>query len=155
MNIGKFATFAILAALTITALPSPAAAQGQGARAIEGVWDITLTNPPGVRVPTRRIITYHSDGTVYDHAGGNEMPAQGVWEHAGNGLFEGVWWRFTRDAAGEITALIRVRSRIRMLSPDEYENEAKIDIFGPAGGAPIGGFTATGRGRRINMESFN
>ena len=154
MNIGKLARFAVIAALTITALPSPAEAQGLGARALEGVWDVTVTVPPGVPVPTRRIHTYHAGGTAYDHAGGTEMPAQGVWEHVGRGEFDAVFWRFVRDAAGEITLIVRVRSRIRITSADEYENEAKIDVFNPAG-ALVANFDATGRARRIKLESFN
>ena len=161
MNIGKLATLAVLAAMTITVLPSPASAQGNAARSIEGVWDITTTAIPGVPVPTRRIHTYHSGGTAYDHAGGTEMAAQGVWEHAGRGVFEAVFWRFIRDAAGEITFIVRVGSRIRMLSEDEYENDAKIDVFGPTSEPlaslrnPVASFTATGRGRRIKLDPLN
>jgi hypothetical protein len=161
MNIGKLATFAVIAAMTIAVLPSPASAQGNGARSLEGVWDVS-TNPPGVPgVATRRIHTYHTGGTAYDHAGGTEMPAHGVWEHVGRGDFEAVFWRFVRDAAGQITFIVRVRSRIHMLSPDEYENEAKIDVFAPSSEPlanlrdPVVSFNATGRGRRVKFESFN
>ena len=162
MNIGKLATFAVIAAMTVTAFPSPASAQGNGARAIEGVWDVSTTNPPGVPgVPTRRIHTYHVGGTAFDHAGGTEMPAQGVWEHVGRGEFEAVFWRFVRDASGQITFIVRVRSRIRMLSPDEYENEAKVDVFSPTSEPlanlrdPVASFNATGRGNRIKPDPFN
>ncbi|HUQ92665.1 MAG TPA: hypothetical protein VM120_13380 [Bryobacteraceae bacterium] len=144
-----------IAALAALAARGTVQAQGQGARALEGVWDVAITNPPGLMAPTRRLITYGADGTVLDDSGTpGEMPARGVWDYTGAGVFEGTWWRFARDAQGQVTVDIKVRSRIHMVSSDEYENDAKIDIFTPAGQL-INSGTAKGHGRRIKLDAFD
>lgn len=146
---------AAVAALAAVAVRGTAPAQGLGARALQGVWDVQITNPPGSPLPTRRIITYHADGTVLDNSGApGESLAQGVWEFTGSGVFEGTWWRYFRDAQGQIVGDVRVRSCIRMISDDEYENEAKIEVFGPSGQVLFSS-QATGRGRRIKNHAFD
>jgi hypothetical protein len=136
-----------------------ARAQSRGAQALIGAWDVTTTNldgnpPPGPST-ARRLITYAYGGTVFDFSGSpGEIPAQGVWDYAGNNTFEGTWLRLIRNSDGLVIATNRVRSRIHLKSEDEYENEAKVEIFDPEGKV-LFSWRASGRGRRIKLEPFD
>jgi hypothetical protein len=81
------------------------------------------------------------------------MPAQGVWEYGGGNTFDATFVRLIRDAQGQVVATNRVRSRIHLKTEDEYENEAKSDIFDLAG-VLLFNWRAMGLGRRIRLESF-
>jgi hypothetical protein len=81
------------------------------------------------------------------------MPAQGVWEYGGADTFDATFVRLIRDAQGQVVATNRVRSRIHLKTEDEYENEAKSDVFDLAGGL-LFNWRAKGLGRRIRLESF-
>jgi hypothetical protein len=148
-----------LAASAVLLTPKKAQAQSRGANALVGAWDVTTTNldgnaPPGP-VTVRRVITYADGGTVFDFSGSpGEIPGQGVWEYTGNHTFEGTWLRLVRDNQGQVIATNRVRSRIQIKSDDEYENEARVDIFDPEGKV-LFNWRAVGRGRRIKLESFD
>src|SRR5689334_22451949 len=112
-------------------------AQSLGSKALVGAWDVSTTTvdgnlPPGLPPTARRLHTYADGGTAFDHSGSpGEMPAQGVWEYGGANTFEATFVRLIRDAQGQVVATNRVRSRIHLKTEDEYENEAKSDVFDP------------------------
>jgi hypothetical protein len=134
-------------------------AQSRGSNALVGAWDVTTTYldgnvPPGLPPTARRLHTYADGGTAFDHSGSpGEMPAQGVWEYGGADTFDATFVRLIRDAQGQVVATNRVRSRIHLKTEDEYENEAKSDVFDLAGGL-LFNWRAKGLGRRIRLESF-
>jgi hypothetical protein len=59
--------------------------------------------------------------------------------------------RLIRDAQGQVVAMNRVRSRIRLRTEDEYENEAKSEVFNLAG-VTLFSWRAKGEGHRIKLE---
>jgi hypothetical protein len=134
-------------------------AQSRGSNALVGSWDVTTTTldgnfPPGLPPTTRRLHTYADGGTAFDNSGSpGEMPAQGVWEYGGGNTFDATFVRLIRDAQGQVVATNRVRSRIHLKTEDEYENEAKSDVFDLAG-VLLFNWRANGVGRRIRLESF-
>jgi hypothetical protein len=134
-------------------------AQSRGSNALVGSWDVTTTNldgnfPPGLSPTSRRLHTYADGGTAFDNSGSpGEMPAQGAWEYGGANTFDATFVRLIRDAQGQVVATNRVRSRIHLKTEDEYENEAKSDIFDLAG-VLLFNWRAMGLGRRIRLESF-
>ncbi|MBI4908237.1 MAG: hypothetical protein HY820_31715 [Acidobacteria bacterium] len=134
-------------------------AQSRGSKALIGAWDVTTIyldgdQPPNIPLTSRRLVTFAEGGTVFDNSGlPGEIPAEGVWEFAGANIFEGTWVRLIRDAQGQVVGTNRVRSQIRLTTEDEYENEAKIDVFNLAG-ATLFSWRARGQGRRIKLDSF-
>jgi hypothetical protein len=134
-------------------------AQSRGSNALVGSWDVSTTYlegnlPPGAGPTTRRLHTYADGGTAFDNSGSaGEMPAQGVWEYVGSNTFEATFVRLFRDAQGQVVATNKVRSRIRLRTEDEYENEAKSEVFNLAG-ATLFSWRAKGEGRRIKLEPF-
>jgi hypothetical protein len=157
MNRRKWISHSALTSAATLLGASEVRAQSRGANALVGAWDVTTTNldgirPPGLPVISRRLITYSDGGTVLDNSGlPGEMAAEGVWEYAGANTFEGTWVRLLRDVQGQLVGTNRVRSRIHVITEDEYENEAKIDIFNLAG-MTLFSWRATGVGRRITLK---
>jgi hypothetical protein len=135
-------------------------AQSHGSNALVGSWDVSTTNldgnlPPGVGVTSRRLHTYSEGGTAFDNSGlSGEMPAQGVWEYVGSNTFETTFVRLIRDAQGQVIATNKVRTRVRLRTEDEYENEAKSEVFNLAG-ATVFSWRAKGEGHRIKLEPFD
>lgn len=135
------------------------AAQSRGSNALVGAWDVTTTNldgnfPPSATPTTRRLHTYADGGTAFDNSGSpGEMPAEGVWEYVGANTFEATFVRLIRDAQGQVIATNKVRSRIRLKTEDEYENEARSEIFNLAG-VTLFSWRAKGEGHRIKLEPF-
>jgi len=136
-----------------------ASAQAHGAKALVGAWDVTTTNldgnpPPAAPPTTRRLHTYADGGTAFDNSGSpGEMPAEGVWEYLGSDTFATTFVRLIRDAQGQLVATNKVRTRIRLRTEDEYENEAKSEVFNLAGVA-LYSWRARGEGHRIKLEPF-
>jgi len=134
-------------------------AQSRGANALVGTWDVTTTNlegnlPPGVGPTTRRLHTYADGGTAFDNSGSpGEMPAQGVWAYVGGNTFETTFVRLIRDAQGQLIVTNKVRTRIRLKTEDEYENEAKSEVFNLAG-VMLFSWRAKGEAHRIKLEPF-
>jgi hypothetical protein len=75
-----------------------ARAEGQGARAIEGVWAMSITlrdcsTGAPLGPPFRSLLTFHQGGTVSESPGGTQFapgqrsPGHGVWSHAGPSRF--------------------------------------------------------------------
>ena len=132
-------------------------AQTRGSNALVGAWDVTTTTldgnfPPGFPPTTRRLHTYADGGTAFDNSGSpGEMPAQGVWEYGGANTFDATFVRLIRDAQGQVVATNRVRSRIHLKTEDEYENEAKSEVFNLAD-VILFSWRAKGEGRRIKLE---
>src|SRR5262249_55065912 len=124
-----------------------------------GAWDVTPTyldgnRPPGLPPTSRRLTSYADGGTAFDNSGSpGEMPAEGVWEYAGANTFEATFVRLIRNAQGQVVATNKVRTRIQLKTEDEYENEAKIDVFNLAG-ATLFSWRDTAQGRRIKLEPF-
>ena len=160
MNRRKWISYSALTSAATLLGASEARAQSHGANALVGAWDVTTTyldgnRPPSLPETSRRLVTYSDGGTVFDNSGlPGEIPAEGVWEYAGGNTFEGTWVRLLRDAQGQVVGTNRVRSRIHVTTEDEYENEAKIDIFNLAG-MTLFSWRATGIGRRIKLEPFD
>jgi hypothetical protein len=83
----------LLATTTGTAL-----AQGSGARAIEGVWGMTITlrdcaTGAPLGPPFRSLLTFHAGGTMSESPGtpqfsaGQRSPGHGVWSHSSGSTF--------------------------------------------------------------------
>jgi hypothetical protein len=151
--------FAFAVAATLVAA-SQGRAQSRGSNALVGTWDVSTTNldgnlPPGALPTTRRLHTYADSGTAFDNSGSSgEMPAQGVWEYVGSNTFETTFVRLIRDAQGQVVATNKVRTRVQLRNEDEYENEAKSEVFNLAG-ATLFSWRAKGEGHRIKLEPFD
>jgi hypothetical protein len=134
-------------------------AQLRGSNALVGAWDVTTTTlggnvPPNAPPTTRRLHTYADGGTAFDNSGSpGEMPAEGVWEYVGGNTFEATFVRLIRDTQGQLILTNKVRSRIRLKTEDEYENEAKSEVFDLAG-VTLFSWRAKGEGHRIKLEPF-
>jgi hypothetical protein len=88
----------IVSGLALSGLPTAALAQGQGARALEGVWAMSITlrdcttNAP-LGPPFRTLLSFHAGGTLSESPGATQFaPGQrsnghGVWSHAGGDTF--------------------------------------------------------------------
>lgn len=134
-------------------------AQSRRGPSLQGVWRVSVTSgpgaPPGFPARWETLISYAAGGTVLEYNGGPGFtPAHGVWLYAGNGMFEGTWFRYNYNPQGEIQAVTKVRSRIRMTSDDEYTNEARVDVYGPNGQIVVS-WPSAGHGRRIVIEPLD
>ena len=93
-------TFAVvlvgLCSLAVTA--TPAFAQGLGARAIEGVWGMSITlrdctTQAPLGPPLRTLLTFHAGGTLSESPGtsqfapGQRSNGHGLWSYTGAGSF--------------------------------------------------------------------
>jgi len=89
----------ILLSLSILAvMPGPARADGAGARALEGVWAMSLTlrdcaTGAPLGPPFRSLLTFHRGGTLSESAGttgfapGQRSPGHGLWSRSGRNAF--------------------------------------------------------------------
>jgi hypothetical protein len=101
MNTSRKTLALVLSALlTLAATATPAFSQGHGARAIEGVWamsitlrDCTTQTPLGP--PLRTLLTFHAGGTLSESPGtsqfapGQRSNGHGLWSHTGANTFTG------------------------------------------------------------------
>jgi hypothetical protein len=81
-------------------------------------------------------------------------PAHGAWKYSGRGEFEGAWFRFAYDPQGAVLVLIKGRSRLRMVSDNEYTNQVKIEVYG-TNGQILTAWTNTSVGQRIVVEPID
>src|SRR3712207_5500160 len=88
----------LLILLTVTGAATPAFAQGEGARAIEGVWAMSITlrdctTQAPLGPPLRTLLTFHAGGTLSESPGtsqfapGQRSNGHGLWSHAGANSF--------------------------------------------------------------------
>jgi hypothetical protein len=84
--------------LAVVGMSTPAAAQGGGAHAIEGVWSMSLTlrdcaSGAALGPPFRTLLTFHSGGTLSETPGstqfapGQRSSGHGLWSHAGGNSY--------------------------------------------------------------------
>jgi hypothetical protein len=92
------AAILVITLFAIASTTEPAAAQGNGARAIEGVWSMTLTlrdcaTGNALGPPFRTLLTFHSGGTLSESPGttqfapGQRSAGHGVWSSTGGQTF--------------------------------------------------------------------
>lgn len=134
----------------------PAAAQSQGATALEGAWSAHITQqnqPPGAAAAFDTLITYSRGGTTVEQNGAPGFgPAVGAWAFKGGSQFVATWIKPIYDPAnGSFSGTVRIRAQIRMGSPDEYESDDVVQFFLP-NGSPGPSWTSTVTGRRIKAE---
>lgn len=76
-------------------MAAPAIAQGGGAKALEGVWAMSLTlrdcaSGAALGPPFRSLLTFHAGGTLSESAGttqfaaGQRSPGHGLWAYSGS-----------------------------------------------------------------------
>lgn len=99
MNRTRQTAVALLVSLsTLAATTETALAQGSGARAIEGVWGMSLTlrdcaTGAALGPPFRSLLTFHAGGTLTESPGttqfsaGQRSPGHGGWSHTGGNTF--------------------------------------------------------------------
>jgi hypothetical protein len=96
-TIHRITIIMFLSLLATAGMPSAALAQGEGARALEGVWAMSLTlrdcaTTAPLGPPFRSLLTFHMGGTVSESPAGQFAPGQrssghGVWSHSGGATF--------------------------------------------------------------------
>lgn len=89
----------LFSVLAIASTTDPAVADGRGARAVEGVWAMSITlrdcaTGAPLGPPVRTLLTFHAGGTLSESPGtpqfapGQRSPGHGVWSHSGGDTFE-------------------------------------------------------------------
>jgi hypothetical protein len=90
--------FILFTLFAVAAMTAPALAQEQGARAIEGVWSMSITlrdcaTQAPLGPPLRSLLTFHTGGTLTENAGtpqfapGQRSSGHGLWSHTGGQTF--------------------------------------------------------------------
>ncbi len=85
--------FVLFGLCSLAGTATPAFAQGQGARAIEGVWGMTITlrdctTQAPLGPPLRTLLTFHAGGTLSESPGtsqfapGQRSNGHGLWSYA-------------------------------------------------------------------------
>lgn len=137
----------LLSVLTIAGTAGPVRAEGGGARAIEGVWGMSLTlrdcaTGAPLGPPFRSLLTFHTKGTLSESAGttgfaaGQRSPGHGVWSHTGGKTFAA---RFVAmilfdtppapPAPGFQTGWLVVGSNFTMIDADRLAITATAQFF--------------------------
>lgn len=159
MTLRRHYVQAILAALISLLGAIPVAAQSRGERALEGAWQasIKVKQPaPPFAVDFTTLVTYSGGGTTNECNGTvGQSPAQGEWSFAGNSTFYVKWLKHVRNPqTNELIAIVRIRSRLVMKSPDEYSALDKVDVYGPDG-LVAASWEANHEGTRIKAEPID
>jgi hypothetical protein len=88
----------ILGLFAFATMATPVLAQEQGARAIEGVWAMSITlrdctTQAPLGPPLRTLLTFHAGGTLSESPGtsqfapGQRSPGHGIWSHVNGDTF--------------------------------------------------------------------
>jgi hypothetical protein len=91
-------TLVLFSLFGIAVAATPAIAQGQGARAIEGVWSMSITlrdctTQAPLGPPLRTLLTFHAGGTLSESPGtsqfapGQRSNGHGLWSHVSANSF--------------------------------------------------------------------
>jgi hypothetical protein len=152
----KHSLLPAVAALLVSHVAVPtAAAQSQGANAIQGAWTLEVhqQNPPPGVTDFRSLITFSAGGSTVEANGApGSGPATGVWEFVRAGEFAVTWFKPIYDVStGAFLGTLKIRGLLRMKSIDEYEGSNKLDFYFANGAPPISWTTFT-IGKRIKVE---
>src|SRR5262245_25345737 len=132
-----------------------ARAQGQGANAIQGAWQVEIKqqNPPPGVTDFQSLITFSAGRTTVEENGAPGFgPAVGTWEFIRSGEFAATWLKpIYNPQTGALQGMVKIRARIQMKSPDEYESRDKVDFYLPDG-TLAASWTTVATGRRIKVE---
>ena len=135
-------------------------AQSDGEHALEGAWTHHVTPgadaPPGPPV-IDTFVTYSAGGTTVEQNGapGGFGPSVGEWRFARNGEFDVTWMKPIYDPqSGQLVVMVRIRARLRMLSPDHYQSSDITEVYG-LDGKLIVSWNATTQGNRIQVVPVN
>lgn len=147
-----------LAALLLVTGASTLWAQSNGATALEGSWTLEVhqQNPPPGVSDFRSLITFSAGGATVEASGApGTGPATGAWQFVRAGEFAVTWLKPIYNVqSGALLGTLKIRGRIRMKSPDEYEGADKLDFFLPDGTLAVS-WSSTTRGRRIKVEPID
>lgn len=145
-----------LIAIAATLYNFPAAAQSQGATALEGAWTLHIaqTNqPPEAPAAFDTLIAYSRGGAVVEQNGAPGLsPAVGAWAFKGGSAFAvNLIKPVYAPGTGVFAGTVRIKGTVRMISPDEYESADAVSFHLPDG-TQVASWTSVASGRRIKAE---
>jgi hypothetical protein len=132
----------------------PASGQSNGSRALEGAWEVKVTPNPGgpPNLSAFETLITYVNGTTIEYNGQPAFsPAMGEWSYAGKGTFDVTWLKPIHNPQGQRLGTVKVRSKIQMVSPNEYTSQDQAETFTPDG-TRVAAWTASSRGKRIVVE---
>lgn len=147
IGVRQSAVAVLLCVCALTGIVPTVHAQDRGARAIEGVWAMSLTlrdctTGAPLGPPFRSLLTFHNGGTLSESAGttqfaaGQRSPGHGVWTFGGANSFTA---RFVSmilfdtppapPAPGFQTGWLLVASKFRMVDERQLEISASAQFY--------------------------
>ena len=119
-----------------------------------GSWKLNIARSRAGLPPFLALHTYFADGTMTETTSvlgqGTEGPGHGVW-HGRKETFASAFELFAFDDCGEYAGTVRVRSTIRLDSPDRISGETAVDVFPPDGEPQLDVDSAAFVGTRIKL----
>ena len=119
-----------------------------------GSWKLSVARSQAGLPPFLALHSYFADGTMTETTSvlgqGTEGPGHGVW-HGRNETFASTFEVFAFDDCGEYTGTVRVRSTIRLDTPDRISGETAVDVFPPDGEPLLRVDSATFVGTRMKL----
>lgn len=130
------------------------AVQSHSTRNIEGSWELDIKSDPGPGAPPplKALITFSAGGTVIETILlPPVVPAHGEWVQTGRGRYTFTIVHPLLDAGGNLSAIIRATSRVKVTSATEFTATFEGTLSDPNGNviAPISGSETA---KRITVE---